>query len=81
VDTDAALTEGGDVAVALKSGAIGRGAVRGTLGDLVSGRVPGRTSSEEITAFKSVGASLEDLAAAMLVWRKLAAAGAPDPSS
>jgi ornithine cyclodeaminase/alanine dehydrogenase-like protein (mu-crystallin family) len=81
VDTDAALTEGGDVAVALKAGAIGRGAVRGRLADLVSGRVAGRTSSAEITAFKSVGASLEDLAAAMLVWRKLAGAGAPDAPS
>jgi ornithine cyclodeaminase len=31
--------------------------------------VPGRQNAEEITLFKSVGTALEDLAAAMLVWR------------
>jgi ornithine cyclodeaminase len=72
IDTEAALTEGGDITVALASGAIGRDAIRGTLADLVAGRAPGRTSPDEITVFKSVGASLEDLAAAMLVWRELA---------
>jgi ornithine cyclodeaminase/alanine dehydrogenase-like protein (mu-crystallin family) len=72
IDTEAALSEGGDVTVALASGAIGRDRVRGTLADLVTGRAPGRTGPDEITAFKSIGASLEDLAAAMLVWRELA---------
>jgi ornithine cyclodeaminase/alanine dehydrogenase-like protein (mu-crystallin family) len=72
VDTEAALTEGGDVTVALASRAIDRNAIRGTLADLVTARAPGRRSPDEITAFKSIGASLEDLAAAMLVWRELA---------
>jgi ornithine cyclodeaminase len=72
IDTQAALTEGGDVTVALASGAIDRNAIRGTLADLVTGRAPGRRGPDEITAFKSIGASLEDLAAAMLVWRELA---------
>ena len=71
VDTDAALTEGGDVALALRAGAIGRADVVGDLGALCRG-APGRTDRQEITLFKSVGAALEDLAAAMLVWRKLA---------
>ncbi|MGD0722898.1 MAG: hypothetical protein ABR970_17830 [Roseiarcus sp.] len=31
----------------------------------------GRTEPVEITVFKSVGAALEDLAAATLVWRNL----------
>jgi ornithine cyclodeaminase/alanine dehydrogenase-like protein (mu-crystallin family) len=34
----------------------------------------GRTGPDEITAFKSVGTALADLAAAMLVWRNLDAA-------
>jgi len=69
VDTPAALTEGGDVAVALQQGAITRDHVRGGLADLC--RHPPRRSPQAITAFKSVGAALEDLAAAMLVWRSL----------
>ncbi|MGB0551795.1 MAG: ornithine cyclodeaminase family protein [Alphaproteobacteria bacterium] len=38
---------------------------------LVQGRHPGRTSADEITMFKSVGASLEDFAAAVLVYEQV----------
>src|SRR3954469_25687239 len=67
VDTPAATTEGGDVALALKSGAISAGDVKGDLADLCRGGFK-RPSPDAITAFKSVGTALEDLAAAMLVW-------------
>jgi ornithine cyclodeaminase len=70
VDTDGALSEGGDVAVAIKSGAYSADRVEGDLASLSRGEVA-RGSDEEITLFKSVGASVEDLAAAMLVWRRL----------
>jgi len=71
VDTDAALGEGGDVAIAIASGHYQADAVLGTLFDLVAGRAAPRRSADDITLFKSVGASLEDLAAAMLVERRL----------
>jgi len=70
VDTEAAKTEGGDVAVSIQKGAISEGHVRGTLFDLC--RNPPQRSDRVITVFKSVGAALEDLAAAMLVWRSQA---------
>ncbi|WP_414474261.1 ornithine cyclodeaminase family protein [Microvirga sp. M2] len=69
VDTEAALSEGGDVALSLREGAIEPGHVRGTLFDLC--RHPPRRSDKAVTLFKSVGTALEDLAAAMLVWRLL----------
>jgi ornithine cyclodeaminase len=69
VDTEAAMSEGGDVALGLKSGAITRADVAGDLAALVRGG-PARGGEHEITLFKSVGAAIEDLAAAMLVWRK-----------
>jgi ornithine cyclodeaminase/alanine dehydrogenase-like protein (mu-crystallin family) len=70
IDTPAAKTEGGDVALALKSGAIADSHVKGDLADLCrSGSQP--PSREGLTVFKSVGTALEDLAAAMLVWRSL----------
>jgi ornithine cyclodeaminase len=69
VDTDAAFSEGGDVAAAIAAGAFTRAQAAGTLGDLVTGRVDGRRGASEITLFKSIGASIEDLAAASLVWR------------
>jgi ornithine cyclodeaminase len=72
IDTPAAKSEGGDVAVSLQSGAISESHVLGTLTDLC--QAPPHRDPEAITAFKSVGAALEDLAAAILVWRSLAKA-------
>jgi ornithine cyclodeaminase/alanine dehydrogenase-like protein (mu-crystallin family) len=71
VDTAAAMSEGGDVALGLKAGAIARADVVGDLAALVRG-APGRGGEHEITLFKSVGAAIEDLAAAMLVWKRAA---------
>jgi ornithine cyclodeaminase/alanine dehydrogenase-like protein (mu-crystallin family) len=69
VDTDAALHEGGDVAVSIKNGAINRTDVVADLAALCAG-APGRRNDQEITLFKSVGAAIEDLAAAILAWRR-----------
>lgn len=68
VDTEAALSEGGEVAQALLSGAIERPHVIATLVDLCRGLHAGRRNDGEITLFKSVGTAIEDLAAAMAVW-------------
>jgi len=43
------------------------------LGELVSGKRPGRTDDQSITLYKSVGVGLEDIAIAGLAWRRLAA--------
>ncbi len=72
VDTPAALSEGGDVAQAVRAGALAKSAVVADLAALAKG-APGRGSDDEITLFKSVGASIEDLAAAALVYRRSAA--------
>lgn len=71
IDTPAALTEGGDVAQALASGALARSAIVADLAALGRGEA-GRGDEKEITLFKSVGAAVEDLAAAALVWRRAA---------
>jgi alanine dehydrogenase len=74
VDTRAgAPKEGGDIAQPLKSGVLKKGGIRGDLFELCRGEAKGRTGSLQITLFKSVGASIEDLAAAMLVWRGVSA--------
>lgn len=70
IDTDAALTEGGDVALALTSGAIRPEDIRGTLTDLCRGE-PDRQAADSVTVFKSVGTAVEDLAAAIAVFHKL----------
>lgn len=69
VDTRAgAMKEAGDIVQPLKTGALTEGAIRAELRELVSGAHPGRTDDEDITLFKSVGAALEDLAAAILAY-------------
>jgi len=74
VDTPSATVEGGDVALGLKSGAISASDVRADLFALSRGVHKGRASPEEITLFKSVGSAVSDLAAAILVWQRLASA-------
>ena len=64
--------EAGDIVQPLKKGILKKTGIRGDLYDLCRGKAKGRTKDSEITLFKSVGASVEDLAAAMLVWKSLA---------
>ncbi|MEQ1649194.1 MAG: ornithine cyclodeaminase family protein [Hyphomicrobiaceae bacterium] len=63
-----AFGEAGDILQPIASGAITPNHVLGELADLVTARVLGRQSTEEVTFFKSVGASIEDLAAAIAVY-------------
>lgn len=65
------LNEAGDIVDPLKRGIIAESDVKADLFDLTRGLHAGRSSPDEITLFKSVGTALEDLAAAMLVWRSL----------
>jgi ornithine cyclodeaminase len=72
VDTRAGATkEAGDIVAPLKSGALKEADIRGDLFELCGGKAKGRTTATQITLFKSVGTAIEDLAAAMLVWRGL----------
>jgi|KBSSwiStaDraftv2_1062776.scaffolds.fasta_scaffold113073_3 ornithine cyclodeaminase len=78
VDTRAgAFAEAGDILQSLDAGVIGKEEVLGELAELCRGTVQGRTSAEEITLFKSVGASIEDLAAAVAVYEHWKG---PDPA-
>lgn len=61
VDTEAAMAEAGELA------GVPASEVRGTLATLCRGG-PARGSAGEVTLFKSVGAAIEDLAAAVLAW-------------
>lgn len=72
VDTRAgALKEAGDMVIPLRRGVIAKKDIRGDLFELVSGKAKGRTSERQITLFKSVGSAIEDLAAAVLMWRNI----------
>ncbi len=70
VDTiDGAPTEAGDLVQPLERGILAASDIKTDLYGLVRGAHPGRETDDEITMFKSVGASLEDLAGAVLAYQ------------
>ncbi len=70
VDTyDGACSEAGDIAVPLQTGLISRQDIQADLYQLCRQQHRGRQNAAEITLFKSVGAALEDLAAAILIYQ------------
>ncbi|WP_296703041.1 ornithine cyclodeaminase family protein [Algoriphagus sp.] len=64
-----ALHESGELALPIADGIIAENDVKADIVELIKGIHPGRTSNEEITLFKSVGLAIEDLAAALLVYK------------
>jgi len=60
------LHEAGDFLLARRDGMVTDAHVCGELGEVLTGRVPGRRSADEITLFESLGIGVEDLAAAQL---------------
>jgi alanine dehydrogenase len=70
-----ALAEAGDLLLPIREGAFGADRVAGELGEVVLGRVVGRTSPSAVTIFKSLGMAVEDVVAAALVADRAKAAG------
>jgi ornithine cyclodeaminase/alanine dehydrogenase-like protein (mu-crystallin family) len=73
---ESTLNEAGDYLFAAQDGAIGPSHIRGEIGELLIGAVPGRSDDAELTVFKSLGLAVEDLAAAEHVLRRAEAEGA-----
>jgi alanine dehydrogenase len=66
---EAALEEAGDLLIPIKEGKFSKDQIVGSLGEVILGIKPGRTSDEEITLFKSVGLGIQDCAAAALAYK------------
>jgi alanine dehydrogenase len=60
----------GELHHALASGAMKKSDVYAEISELVAGRKPGRSTSEEVTLFDSTGTALQDVAAAAAVYEK-----------
>lgn len=65
---ESALHESGDVLIPIRDGWFGKDHIAAELGEVISGRISGRTSPEEITVFKSLGLAVEDITAAQLAY-------------
>lgn len=64
---ESAEHEAGDYLIPLTEGAIGEAHLLGELGEVLVGRVAGRTTPDQVTVFKSLGLAVEDVAAAHAV--------------
>ncbi|MBO3737974.1 ornithine cyclodeaminase family protein [Actinoplanes flavus] len=69
------LNESGDYRRAAETGLIGPGHVHGELGEILTGRVPGRTRPDEITVFKSLGLAVEDVVVARHLYEQALTTG------
>ncbi len=73
VDTrEGAEAEAGDLLQARDEGKFDFAAIQGDLFELTRGTAKGRASPAEVTLFKSCGTAIEDLATAIMVYRKAA---------
>ncbi|MFP4528887.1 MAG: ornithine cyclodeaminase family protein [Candidatus Kapaibacterium sp.] len=66
----ACLAEAGDFIIPINESQFDESRIAGNLGDVVVGKVPARTSPDEITLFKSVGLAIQDVSTAMAVLRR-----------
>ena len=67
---DACLVEAGDVMMPVEEGALDPSDIYGEIGELITGAKGGRESDDEITLFKSVGLSIQDISAAHYVYQR-----------
>ena len=68
-DQEQVRYESTDLGAPVKEGLLHWNQVRG-LGELVAGRIPGRTATSDITLFKSLGVAIEDVALAIVAYEK-----------
>jgi ornithine cyclodeaminase/alanine dehydrogenase-like protein (mu-crystallin family) len=59
----------------LTEGLITEADIAGEIGEVITGRKPGRTSDDEITLFDSTGIALQDSATVPLEYERAKAAG------
>ena len=69
--TEFALVEAGDLLLAIEEGHFARSDIVGEIGQAIDGKIPGRSSEYEITIYKNLGNTAQDLAAAHYVYTQI----------
>jgi alanine dehydrogenase len=65
----------GEINMPLRQGLIKESDIAGEIGEVITGKKPGRTSDSEITLFDSTGIALQDSATVPLEYERAVAAG------
>lgn len=73
---ESCVNESGDYLLPLKEGAITDAHLLGEIGEVFTGKIPGRQSRDDVTIYESLGIALEDLASAHFIHRRAQETGA-----
>ncbi|MEW6010669.1 MAG: alanine dehydrogenase [Methanobacterium sp.] len=63
----------GEINVPLSQGILKKEDLKGKLGDVINGKIPGRMSDEDITIFDSTGLAVQDITTAWTIYNKASA--------
>jgi ornithine cyclodeaminase len=66
---EANLAEAGDILIPIEEGAVTAEHIAASLGEIVIGEKPGRTSAEQVAVFKSCGLAVQDVSTAVAAVR------------
>lgn len=70
-----AMNQAGEFLKAVEEGAIHMDHLKGEIGSVISGRIPGRCSSEDITLYRSLGVATQDLVVAKYLYDQAKSGG------
>lgn len=68
--SEGVLEEAGDILIPMKAGLVSQQDFDGELGEIISGRIKGRETDQEITVFKAVGSAVFDVLTALRIYQK-----------
>ena len=67
---EAVLAESGDFILPIEKGIIDKNRITGELGEVILEKLQGRESDDQITLFKTVGISVQDVVTANKIYKK-----------
>ncbi len=67
---ESTMNEAGNILIPIQEGAITKDHIKGTLHELITKKIAGRTNDDELTVFSSVGIGIEDVASANFILKK-----------
>lgn len=72
---EASMRDAGDLVIPLNKGEIKKEDLAGEVGKVMTGELVGRENDSQVTLFETIGISVEDIAAAQLIYEKAKAQG------
>jgi alanine dehydrogenase len=70
VDSIEQASHSGEVNVPISQGLLKKEKIAGTIGEVIIGKIPGRTNDTEITIFDSTGLAIQDMAVGHIVYER-----------